>query len=406
MLDDIKIYGNKGSRLNDIKSLNILTPAFGIIKSNEINNYSFDNLYRIISQIERETKCQFGINLRVSARSSSQYIMPGIMTTILNISTYDELDNAIKTIIQSANSEKCLWYKKTFGLDDDMPFAIIIQQMVYGNKNEYNSGSGVFTTRNPITGISNMPYGEFSYGVVGEQIVGGIYTPTQICKNSKSSITTLEEALPSCYQLLLQYGQILEKYYKCVQEIEFTIENGILYVLQTRDAIISSGAIKQVLLDLVDDNVISFNDAIDQLKKYNIQLNDFSKSTNIIDDNTHIAQGIVSSTGIAIGKILIYNDNIDIYKLKEPTILIAKDTTPNMLPLLQQCVGCLTKYGGSLCHASIVCRALHIPAITGCKDIKFIQNNKIQINNYIFTNGDYISLNCNTGFIYKGIKNI
>ena len=138
MLNDIKIYGNKGSRLNDIKSLNILTPAFCIIKSDEINNYSFDNLYRIISQIESETKCQFGINLCVSARSSSQYIMPGIMTTILNISTYDELDNAIKTIIQSANSEKCLWYKKTFGLDDDMPFAIIIQQMVYGNKNEYN----------------------------------------------------------------------------------------------------------------------------------------------------------------------------------------------------------------------------------------------------------------------------
>ena len=394
------IYGNKGARLNDIKSLGILTPSFVIIPSNQVFTYTVEDLHKYISQIELDTNTIFGDDLFVSVRSSSQYVMPGIMETKLNISSYDELNDAIKSIIKSSTNKKCIWYKKTFNLNDNMPFGIIIQKMVYGNKNEYDSGSGIYITRNPITGISDIPYGEFKYGVMGDKIANGISNPLQISIKRNSSNKSLEESLPNCYTELLQHGYALEKHYRCAQEIEFTIENGILYILQTRNAIISSSAMQNVLLDLVKDNIIDNDDLTQQFKKYQIKNVKINTKFNIADDDVCIAKGINSSNGYVAGKILIYNSNNLNKKIIEPTILVAKDTTPIMLPTLQQCVGCLTKYGGTLCHAAIVCRALNIPAITGCNNIDFIDENTIKINNIAFHNGDSISIDGNNGYIY------
>lgn len=197
---------------------------------------------------------------------------------------------------------------------------------------------------------------------------------------------------------------MLELHYKMVQEIEFTIENGNLYILQTRDATISVNAAKIILKNLINSNVIHDTNDINKFKNI-YSINDINENSICINnDYVLISKGFNSSGGVAYGYALICNSiNTNLTQCitnNNSSILIVRDTTPSMLPIIHQCNGCLTKYGGTLCHASIVCRALNKSAVTGCDSIVFIDETTIKIDNYVIHNGDSIAIDGNTGNIY------
>lgn len=304
-----------------------------------------------------------------------------------------QLIEAIQAVFESWNNERARVYRKLHNISDALGTAVNVQEMVYGNLSD-NSLTGVAFSRNPATG-ENKLYGEFLEKSQGEDIVSGVRTP--------KSIDAMQRDFPEIYNELNDIAKILEKHYGDMQDMEFTVENGVLYMLQTRSAKRTALASIKTALALVKENIITKEEAI--MRVDSNELSDLlhpSFEQNELSKRTPIASGLPASPGAAIGRICFDKD--DIKKYEEKTILVRNETSAEDIEGMKEAEGILTVRGGMTSHAAVVARGMGKCCVSGASSLEVDEiNKKLIINGEVFKEGDILSIDGATGKIYKGI---
>lgn len=305
-----------------------------------------------------------------------------------------QLEMAIEAVFKSWNNPRAIHYRKLNQIPSDLGTAVNIQSMVFGNMGE-NSLTGVGFTRNPSTGEKKL-FGEYLDNAQGEDVVAGIRTPKQIEK--------LEKERPEFFKKLLFITKKLEKHYKDIQDFEFTIQEGKLYMLQTRTGKRTAHAAVKIAVDMVKEKLISKQEAIRRIEPS--QLDQLLHP--IIDPDAKveiIAQGLAASPGAASGKIVFSaEDAVKLANSGENVILVRKETNPDDISGMAVAVGILTARGGMTSHAAVVARGMGIPCIVGCEEIRVNEERKVfTVKGYILREKDNISINGTTGEVILGI---
>lgn len=306
---------------------------------------------------------------------------------------YKQLFMSINAIFNSWNNKRAKLYRSFNNIPENIGTAVIIQEMIYGNKN-YSSGTGVIFTRNPSNG-NNEFFGEYLIKAQGEDLVSGLKTPYEINSLKINNI--------KIYNELTTIGKKLEKYYKDMQDIEFTIEDNKLYILQTRSGKRTSKASFKIAVDMVKEKLITKKKAILYITPENIKKVLYST----IDVNQKyeiIATGLPASPGVITGKIAF--SSVIAKKLKkcgEKVILIKKETSPEDIDGMYFSDGLLTSCGGMTSHAAVIGRGMGIPCIVGCNDLKIdYLNSLVSIKNKILFEKEEITIDGNCGNVIFG----
>lgn len=306
-----------------------------------------------------------------------------------------QLIEAIKAVFRSWNNDRAITYRRLNDIPSSWGTAVNIQEMVYGNRGE-TSGTGVAFTRNPATG-EKVLFGEYLMNAQGEDVVAGIRTP--------QSIKTLRDVMPECYDEFVEICDLLEKHYKDMQDMEFTIENGKLFMLQTRNGKRTAAAALKIAVDLVNEGMITKEEALlrvepkalDQLLHPNFNNESLKKAT-------PIAKGLAASPGAATGKIYFTaNDVLEAYKSGEKDLLLVRlETSPEDIEGMNLAHGILTIRGGMTSHAAVVARGMGTCCVSGCGDLKIDEENKTITtkDGKVFKEGDFMSLDGSTGNVY------
>lgn len=300
----------------------------------------------------------------------------------------EQLFMAVEAVFDSWNSDRAISYRNYNKYPDDLGTGVNVQTMVYGNLGD-NSGTGVVFTRNPATG-ENVLYGEFLMNAQGEDIVSGCRTPKQI--------SALDEAMPDVYNGLVSVLDKLENHYKDVQDIEFTIENGKLYILQTRTAKRTVAAAVKVAVDMVNENMITKEGALLRIDAASVEKLLHNQLPENGDYNV-LATGLPASPGAACGKLAFTADTAEKRaNAGEKVILVRTETSPDDVHGIIPSQGTLTLRGGVTSHAAVVCRGLGIPCVSGCSDLEINLEKKIlKVNGVTLGEEDYITLDGTTG---------
>lgn len=303
---------------------------------------------------------------------------------------------AVKAVFSSWNNPRAVSYRNINDMPDDMGTAVNIQTMVFGNAGQ-SSGTGVAFTRNPATG-ENKVFGEFLLNAQGEDVVAGIRTPRDISE--------LKELMPALNKELMEITEILENHYQDMQDIEFTIEEGKLYLLQTRTGKRTADAAVNIAVDMVDEGLISKKTAVMRIDPEDIkQLLHPNFKENSLKEAEVITKGLGASPGAASGKIYFNSEAAaEAVSDGEEVILVRKETSPEDIEGMAKANGVLTSRGGMTSHAAVVARGMGKCCVAAAGDIIVDENSKeFRINSKVFSEGDYISLNGSTGLVYSGI---
>ena len=303
-----------------------------------------------------------------------------------------QLVESVKAVFCSWSNPRAVSYRKMNNIPDSYGTAVTVQEMVYGN-NGNNSGTGVAFSRNPATGENDL-YGEFLINAQGEDVVAGIRTP--------ESISKLKEIMPNAYQELYDYAKKLEKHYKDMQDMEFTIENEKLYMLQTRTGKRTAKASLKVAVDLVKESLISKETALLRIEPNQL---DNLLHTTFVDSELKkakiIATGLPASPGAATGKVYFTAEDVVLAKEKgEDAILVRLETSPEDIEGMNSAKGILTVHGGMTSHAAVVARGMGICCISGAN--VDVSGKKLFAGDVVIKEGEYISLDGNLGNVYLG----
>ncbi|MEG2685275.1 MAG: pyruvate, phosphate dikinase, partial [Erysipelotrichaceae bacterium] len=304
-----------------------------------------------------------------------------------------QLMKAIEAVFRSWNNSRAVYYRRMNDIPGSWGTAVNIQMMVFGNMGE-TSGTGVAFTRNPSTG-ENKLYGEFLMNAQGEDVVAGIRTP--------KTIDQLKEIMPKAYDEFVTICDKLEEHYKDMQDMEFTIENGKLYMLQTRNGKRTASAALQIACDLVDEKRISEKEALmmveprtlDALLHPCFDVNELKKAK-------VITSGLPASPGAACGQIVFNaSDAINLAKDNKKVILVRLETSPEDIEGMNAAQGILTVRGGMTSHAAVVARGMGRCCVSGCDSIEIDETAKtFKIGDIEFKELDYLSLDGSTGNVY------
>ncbi|MEM1514063.1 MAG: pyruvate, phosphate dikinase [Candidatus Thermoplasmatota archaeon] len=414
-----------------------------------------------LEKIEKRTGKKFGKDLLLSVRSGAPVSMPGMMDTIINLgmtdemvekiedkrfaydayrrflaifgrvalgidakkfdellekknieaidelreiveeykkvfklpSPYEQLFIAIEAVFKSWNNERAINYRKIKNIPHNLGTAVIVQAMVFGNIGN-DSYTGVIFTRNPSDG-SNKIYGEFLINAQGEDIVSGKRTPLPIEK--------LKEINPSLYDEISSVAKRIEMHYRDMQDIEFTVEKGRLYILQTRKGKRTAKADIKIVFDMVKEGIIEKEEAL--LRIDATSLNQLLHKR-IKRANRVIAKGLPASPGAAFGMICLSPDTAYERGLNEKIILIREETSPDDIHGVARAQGVITARGGLTSHAAVVSRGLGIPCIVGCNIEINEEKKEIVAGGKIFREGDFISMDGGSGEVYEGIAEL
>ncbi|MBI4127227.1 pyruvate, phosphate dikinase [Candidatus Peregrinibacteria bacterium] len=306
----------------------------------------------------------------------------------------EQLKMAIEAVFSSWNNKRAFTYRNMHGYPHNLGTAVNVQSMVFGNMGE-KSGTGVAFTRNPSTG-EHYFFGEFLLNAQGEDVVAGIRTPEKI--------DDLKEKIPEAYDKLFEIQLKLEQHYRDMQDIEFTIEDGRLYMLQTRNGKRTAKAAIKVAVDMVAEGLITKHEALMRIEPNQLnQLLHPSIDTSVKSEI--LAKGLPASPGAAAGKIVFNADTAyDMANTGEKVILVRKETSPEDIHGMHAAQGILTSTGGMTSHAAVVARGMGKCCIAGCKDAHVDEATKtLKIKGSVFTEGDVITLNGSTGEIIKGL---
>ena len=309
----------------------------------------------------------------------------------------DQMFEAIKAVFRSWNNERAITYRRLNDIPGSWGTAVNVQEMVYGNRGE-TSGTGVAFTRNPATGEKEL-YGEYLMNAQGEDVVAGIRTP--------QSISTLKEVMPECYEEFTRICSILENHYKDMQDMEFTIENGKLFMLQTRNGKRTAAAAVKIAVDLYNEGMLTKEEAL--LKVEPKQLDALlhpAFDPEALKNGVVVAKGLAASPGAATGKLYFTaEDVVEASKNGEKDIILARlETSPEDIEGMNVAHGILTVRGGMTSHAAVVARGMGTCCVSGCGDLKVDEANKTleTKDGKVFKEGDYISLDGSTGNVYEG----
>ena len=317
----------------------------------------------------------------------------------------DQLWLAIKAVMKSWFNERAIDFRKINNIPESIGTAINIQRMVFGNLDE-DSSTGVVFSRNPENGKRKLK-GEYIIRSQGEDIVSGFKTPWVIStsdkKNSPSTLYSLEELLPGVYNDIKKFTGKLENYFSCIQDVEFTVESGKLWILQSRKATVNINAAVKIAIDMEKEGLISREDAI-----LSLQVDKIKKLlTPVIDpnfDNEIITKGLPASSGVVTGKVVFDSKKLKNYSNKKHnTILVLKETSPNDVNAMNQSTGVLTCQGGMTSHAAVVARGLNKTCVTGARDIKIdLDNKRFHCGELFIFEGDIITINGGNGEVLVG----
>jgi pyruvate,orthophosphate dikinase len=320
---------------------------------------------------------------------------------------YEQLWGGIKAVFQSWNGKRAVSYRRIEGIPDDWGTAVNVQAMVFGNAGE-NSATGVAFTRNPATG-EPVFYGEWLPNAQGEDVVAGIRTPyplNKACRTAESKdLPSLEEAMPEVYNQLEEIRVKLERYYKDMQDIEFTIEEGRLWMLQTRTGKRNGVAAVRMAVDMCNEGLINRREALMRV------------TPNQLDELLHpmldpkaeekaeiLAKGLPAGPGGASGQIVFTADDAEAWaKEGREVVLVRTETSPEDVHGMHAAVGILTSKGGMTSHAALVARGWGKCCIVGCGELNIDTSSKVvRVAGQTLKEGDWITLNGTKGHVYKG----
>ncbi len=310
-----------------------------------------------------------------------------------------QLHDSIEAVFRSWNNPRAVYYRNLNKIDHNLGTAVNVQSMVFGNFDE-NSATGVCFTRNPSTG-EKLLYGEYLINAQGEDVVAGVRTPLKISEMASDNQAIYDE-------LLANVGR-LEQYYRDMQDIEFTIEQGKLYLLQTRTGKRTAAAAVKVAVDMVKEGIISKEEALGRVEPN--QLNQLLLPSFVVEDKARakkegrlLAQGLNASPGAAIGKIVFNPDESEKRATSgEKIILVRIETCPDDIHGLVPAQGVVTSRGGMTSHAAVVARGMGKPCVAGCEVLKIdLEKEEMVVSGKTFKKGDVISIDGTTGEIFEG----
>ncbi len=308
----------------------------------------------------------------------------------------EQLMGAIKAVFRSWDNPRANVYRR----DNDIPYswgtAVNVQSMAFGNMGD-DCGTGVAFTRDPATGNKGL-FGEFLTNAQGEDVVAGVRTPMKIAE--------MEQKFPEAFAEFQKVCDILEKHYRDMQDMEFTVEHGKLYMLQTRNGKRTAQAALKIACDLVDEGMRTEEEAVLMIDPRNLDtLLHPQFDAKALKAATPVGKGLGASPGAACGKIVFTADDAESWKARgEKVVLVRLETSPEDITGMKASQGILTVRGGMTSHAAVVARGMGTCCVSGCSDIKMDEENKqFELAGKTYHEGDYISIDGSTGNIYDGI---
>jgi pyruvate,orthophosphate dikinase len=303
-----------------------------------------------------------------------------------------QLNMAIEAVFRSWYNPRAQTYRRLNKISDDLGTAVNVQTMVFGNLGD-TSGTGVGFTRNPATGAKEF-YGEFLMNAQGEDVVAGVRTPVPIKE--------LEKIMPEVYNQLQEFTTRLEQHYKDVQDFEFTIQDGKLYMLQTRNGKRTGPAAVRIAVEMEHEGLLTLKEALlrvepEQLNQLLHPVLDESKPLKVL------VTGLPASPGAAVGRVVFTADDAVVEGKTQPVILVRGETVPDDIHGMEVAVGILTSRGGMTSHAAVVTRGMGKPCVAGCGGAEVDEKNKqLKIGSTVLKEGDWISLDGSTGRVIEG----
>ena len=309
----------------------------------------------------------------------------------------EQLIEAVTAVFRSWNNERAIIYRRMNDIPSSWGTAVNVQEMVYGNMGD-DCGTGVAFTRNPATG-ENKLYGEYLINAQGEDVVAGVRTP--------EDISTLKEKMPHVYEEFVKTTEILENHYRDMQDMEFTIENGKLFMLQTRNGKRTAEAALRIAVEMVEEGKITKEEALMKVEPKALdQLLHKTFDSEALKEATVIATGLAASPGAGAGEIYFNADDVTkAFKAGKDAILVRLETSPEDIQGMSDAKGILTVRGGMTSHAAVVARGMGRCCVCGCGELTINEEAKTLTTKAgkVYHEGDTISLDGSTGCVYDGI---
>jgi pyruvate, orthophosphate dikinase len=397
--DDKSLLGNKGANLVAMTKLRLPVPPGFVVSVGTYKEYKrtgklpVEEIEQALETLEKQTGKKLGKGLSVSVRSSAAASMPGMMDTVLDVKDRAAMISAIKQVFDSWDNPRAVEYRRLNSIPANMGTAAIIQAMVFGDRDQ-RSGTGVMFTRNASTGDEEL-FGEYISGAKGEDLVSGRRTP--------QPISALKSQMPDMYAQLEEVASILENHFRDMQDVEFTIESGKLYILQTRSGKRSGQAAVKIAVDMAKEGFITREEAILRVSAEDVR-SFLHRRVEHAEKYKPIAHGLGAAPGAISGKVVFNSlDAVAAMKRNEHVILVRPETSPDDILGVSAAMGVLTSRGGLTSHAAIVTRAMGKPSICGAEEVKIdLQAEKFQVNSYTVKKGDVITIDGSAGNVYLG----
>ena len=366
-----------------------------------VKGYSKNSFERLLDKIKEEKNAKYDTDLNEDDMYEIAMKFKEVYKELSGVEFPQDprvqLIEAVTAVFRSWNNERAIIYRRMNDIPGSWGTAVNIQEMVFGNKGD-DCGTGVAFTRNPSTG-ENKLYGEYLINAQGEDVVAGVRTP--------QDISTLETVMPKVYEEFVKTTQILEKHYRDMQDMEFTIENGKLFMLQTRNGKRTAQAALKIAVDLVNEGMLTKEEAL--LKVEPKQLDSLlhpNFNANALKEAKLVATGLAASPGAACGKI--YFNALDVSKAKEnkeKVLLVRLETSPEDIQGMNDAEGILTIRGGMTSHAAVVARGMGRCCVCGCGELIVNEEKKTLTTKegHVYHEGDYLSIDGSTGRVYDGI---
>ena len=349
-----------------------------------------------LAQAKKEEGCRYDheLSAEMLRKLVGQYLqMVRSKGKVFPVDPWDQLRQAVEAVFRSWNTPRAVTYRQIHRIPDDLGTAVSVVSMVYGNLGE-DCGTGVCFTRNPSTGQKEL-FGEFLLNAQGEDVVAGIRTPRPIAE--------LEASLPEVYRELLRLTELLEQHYRDMQDIEFTVERGKLYLLQTRNGKRTAKAAVRVAVEMVREGLISREESVRRVTPENVEQLLHPQLDPNLPMNV-LARGLPASPGAAVGKVVFRADEAEkLGRNGEAVILVRPETTPDDIHGLFAAQGILTSHGGMTSHAAVVARGLGKPCVSGCEALDIdLQRETIRVGDRIIRRHEILTLDGSRGLVVAG----
>ncbi|MCP8310906.1 MAG: PEP-utilizing enzyme, partial [Candidatus Methylarchaceae archaeon HK01M] len=397
--EDKNVLGDKGANLVAMTRLGLPVPLGFIVSIDAFHIYKntsrlpLEEIKQALESLEQQIGKQLGKGLSVSVRSSAPASMPGMMDTVLDISHLEEITYGIKWVFDSWDNPRAVEYRRINHIPHNLGTAAIVQVMVFGDL-DGKSGTGVMFTRNPSTGKREL-FGEYLVQAKGEDLVSGYRTP--------QTLGFLTSQMPNIYIQLENVANILENHFRDVQDIEFTIEGGQLYILQTRTGKRSGRASVKIAVDMAKEGFISREEAILRVSAEDMRAL-LHRRIDSPEKYPQIVRGLGAAPGATTGKVVFLpHDAVVAMKKNERVILVRPETSPDDIQGVSAAMGVLTSRGGLTSHAAIVTRALGKPCVCGAEELKVdLAAECFETRVQVVKKGETITIDGNTGNVYLG----